>query len=159
LILMVLIWLPKRYLAHALDSSAMKGEATCSLSCLQITIVLFIGALVHRLWQGGWWIDSGTSLILGALFAWESYKILKWVRNPDFNGGCCGSCATPGSKTKDSECSDDSGCCSAEKKCREIERGCCVKDTVDSNQVSLLFAVKSMLEFLSANQSWRMSLS
>ncbi|KAF8521565.1 hypothetical protein BU17DRAFT_16058, partial [Hysterangium stoloniferum] len=98
LVLMVLIWLPKRYLAQALNSSAMKGEATCSLSCIQMTVVLFIGALVHRLWKGGWWIDSATSLVLGTLFAWEGYKMIKWVRNPDFNGDCCGSCAVTAPK-------------------------------------------------------------
>jgi len=89
---MIAIWLPKRYLARALDSSAMAGEATCSLSCIQITIVLFVGSLIFRLWSGGWWIDSATSLILGLLFFWEGYKLIKWVRDPDFDGGCCKKC-------------------------------------------------------------------
>lgn len=90
LFLMILLWLPKGYLARKLDSSAMQGEAQCSLSCIQITVVLFIGALVYRLWKGGWWVDSATSLILGFLFGWEGFKMVRWVRNPDFTGGCCG---------------------------------------------------------------------
>lgn len=89
LVLMILIWLPKRYLARALDSSAMQGEATCSLSCIQITLVLFFGSLIFRLWHGGWWVDSATSLILGLLFGWEGVKMIRWVRNPAFDGGCC----------------------------------------------------------------------
>ena len=92
LVLMIAIWLPKRYLARALDSSAMAGEATCSLSCIQITIVLFVGSLIFRLWSGGWWVDSATSLILGLIFCWEGYKLIKWVRDPDFDGGCCKKC-------------------------------------------------------------------
>jgi len=138
LVLMVLIWLPKRYLARALDSSAMKGEATCSLSCIQITVVLFIGALVHRLWRGGWWIDSATSLVLGTLFAWEGYKLIRWARNPDFNGGCCGSCAVTGPKTEDVTSFDDVGCCSAEKKCSKVEpeRGCHADGKADVNKDS-----------------------
>lgn len=66
---MIAIWLPKRYLARALNSSTMQGEATCSLSCIQITLVLFAGSLIYKLWRGGWWVDSATSMILGVLFA------------------------------------------------------------------------------------------
>lgn len=93
LFFMVILWLPKRYLARALNSSAMQGEATCSLSCIQITIVLFIGSFVYRLWHGGWWVDSATSLLLGLLFGWEGWKMVRWVCNPAFDGGCCGHCA------------------------------------------------------------------
>ena len=93
LVIMILIWLPKRTLARRLDSSTMEGEATCSLSCIQITIVLFVGSLVFRLWEGGWWVDSATSIILGLLFAREAWKMLSWVQNPNFNGGCCGGCS------------------------------------------------------------------
>jgi hypothetical protein len=76
LVLMVAIWLPKQYFAHALNkNSAMAGEATrtCSLSCIQITIILFVGSLIFRLWTKGWWVDGATALILGARFGWEGY--------------------------------------------------------------------------------------
>jgi len=36
-------------------------------------------------------VDSATSLILGVLFGWEGYMI-KWVRDPNFDGGCCKEC-------------------------------------------------------------------
>ncbi|KAJ8514584.1 hypothetical protein ONZ45_g7890 [Pleurotus djamor] len=42
----ILIWLPKTYLARTLDSSALQGKAQCSLSCIQMTIVLFSGSLI-----------------------------------------------------------------------------------------------------------------
>jgi hypothetical protein len=74
LVLMVAIWLPKQYFAHALNrNSAMAGEATCSLSCIQITIILFVGSLIFRLWTKGWWVDGATALILGTWFSWEGY--------------------------------------------------------------------------------------
>ena len=38
---MFFFWLPKGYLAHALNSNTMHGEAVCSLSCLQLSVVLF----------------------------------------------------------------------------------------------------------------------
>ncbi|KAG7098277.1 hypothetical protein E1B28_000239 [Marasmius oreades] len=89
LVFMVLLWLPKGYLARKLNSSAMQGETQCSLSCIQMTVVLFAGALIYRLWKGGWWVDSATSIILGLLFGWEGWKMWRWARSPDFDGGCC----------------------------------------------------------------------
>lgn len=50
LVIMIFIWLPKRYLAGMLNSSAMQGEATCSLSCIQITIVLRIAHFPPLAW-------------------------------------------------------------------------------------------------------------
>ncbi|EJC97766.1 uncharacterized protein FOMMEDRAFT_24219 [Fomitiporia mediterranea MF3/22] len=126
LVLMIIIWLPKRTLAVRLNSSTMMGEATCSLSCIQITIVLFIGSLVFRLWHGGWWVDSATSLILGILFAREAWKMLSWVRDPEFNGGCCGGCATNGPRIeKDAELveqyRDLCECCYEKEECRKAD--------------------------------------
>jgi hypothetical protein len=120
LVLMIGIWLPKRYLARALDSSAMAGEATCSLSCIQITIVLFVGSLIFRLWRGGWWVDSATSLILGFLFFWEGYKLIKWVRDPEFDGGCCKKCHVPGDAAELGESYKDlCECCIEKTECRD----------------------------------------
>ncbi|KAJ7591519.1 hypothetical protein C8J56DRAFT_782678 [Mycena floridula] len=92
LVIMVFIWLPKRYLARALNSSVMYGEAVCSLSCIQITCVLFTGSLIFRLWKGGWWVDSATALLLGVLFGYEGFKMIRWVLDPAFDGGCCDTC-------------------------------------------------------------------
>ncbi|KDR84363.1 hypothetical protein GALMADRAFT_220132 [Galerina marginata CBS 339.88] len=89
IVIMVLIWLPKRYLATALDSSTMRGEATCSLSCIQLTCVLFAGSLIFRLWHGGWWVDGATSMVLSILFGWEGFKMVRWASSSEFTGGCC----------------------------------------------------------------------
>ncbi|KAF8913714.1 hypothetical protein CPB85DRAFT_1219223 [Mucidula mucida] len=137
LVLMVLLWLPKRYLARTLDSSAMQGETQCSLSCIQITIVLFIGSLVYRLWKGGWWVDSATSLLLGFLFGWEGWKMARWVRNPNFDGGCCGDHKCHDSREESTSGRDSPaeqemkntrslcGCCSEKEECRDAEECIC----------------------------------
>lgn len=129
LVLMVAIWLPKRYLARALNSSAMAGEATCSLSCIQITIVLFVGSLIFRLWTNGWWVDSATSLVLGALFGWEGYKMIKWVRDPSFDGGCCKECLPSGNAEELGESYRDlCDCCTEKSECKNAgECKCGVK--------------------------------
>ena len=139
---MILIYLPKRYLARALNSSTMAGEAVCSLSCIQITLVLFVGSLVFRLWQGGWWVDSATSIVLGLLFAREAYKMLSWVRNPDFNGGCCDACAV-NSSLKDPKLEleeqyrDLCECCFEKDECRDSET--CKCESSSAEEVRLLF--------------------
>ncbi|EJU03403.1 hypothetical protein DACRYDRAFT_115560 [Dacryopinax primogenitus] len=124
LVLMVLIWLPKRYLARALNSSTMAGEATCSLSCIQITVVLFVGSLIYRLWEGGWWVDSATSLVLGLLFGREGWGMVSWARGEQFDGGCCRDCAPPRLEggRREGEMSeqyrDICDCCEKREECR-----------------------------------------
>lgn len=93
-LIMFLLWVPKRYLARALDSSTMAGEATCSLSCLQITFVVLVGALVFKISRKTWWIDGAACIVLAILFGRESWKMLRWVSSPEFNGGCCNTCST-----------------------------------------------------------------
>ncbi|KIK77327.1 hypothetical protein PAXRUDRAFT_835022 [Paxillus rubicundulus Ve08.2h10] len=88
----VLLWVAKRYLARALDSSTMHGEALCALSCLQFGGVLLVGSLIYRVWRGGWWADSVTAIVIGLLFGWEGFKMVRWARHKDFDGGCCSDC-------------------------------------------------------------------
>ncbi|KZT27289.1 hypothetical protein NEOLEDRAFT_1060878 [Neolentinus lepideus HHB14362 ss-1] len=122
LVIMVFIWLPKRYLARALNSSTMEGEATCSLSCIQITVALFVGSLIFRVWRGGWWVDGATSIVLGFLFGWEGQKMVRWARNPEFDGGCCGSCRPSMMPSitleEDERYQDICECCESKEACR-----------------------------------------
>jgi len=146
---MVLIWLPKRYLARALDSSAMKGEATCSLSCIQITIVLFIGSLIFRLWKGGWWVDAATAIVLGLLFGWEGVKMVMWARDPTFSGGCCKDCKplpVDARMELGEQYRDICECCLEKKECRESDGcKCSVEQTGgEEHLVIITFSQKSM---------------
>lgn len=89
---MLVLYLVKRHLARALDSSALHGEALCALSCMQLSLVLFVGSLVFRVWKGGWWVDDATAIVIGVLFGWEGVKMMRWARNEGFDGGCCAAC-------------------------------------------------------------------
>ena len=129
-----LLYLVKRYLARALDSSALNGEAVCALCCMQLSVVLLIGSLIYRLWEGGWWVDAATAIVIGLMFGWEGIKMIRWARNKDFDGGCCGGChskematpecATPSEEAekrkepeqKHSLCSSSTQCCGGSKK-------------------------------------------
>lgn len=130
LVLMVLIWLPKRYLAKALDSSVMQGEATCSLSCIQITCVLFVGSLIYKVWKRGWWVDSATSMVLGLLFVWEGVKMVRWARSSEFGGGCCPADCVSRVETGDAELGhvyrDICECCQEKVECRNSDECKCL---------------------------------
>jgi divalent metal cation (Fe/Co/Zn/Cd) transporter len=117
--IMFLFWVPKRYLAKALNSSTMNGEALCTLSCIQFSGALLIGSLIYRVWRGGWWVDSATAIAIAVLFGWEGYKMIRWASNDRFDGGC--SCGKEERKvipevmqqpsTAPQRCCSESGCC------------------------------------------------
>jgi len=92
---MIFVWLPKPWIAAELNSSVMRGEAACSLACIYLTTVLFVGSLIYKLWHGGWWIDSALALILSLFFLREGWEMIAWARHKDFNGGCCKACSVP----------------------------------------------------------------
>lgn len=92
LVLMILIWAPKPWLAKKLNSSAMSGEAKCSLACIYITTVLLVGSIIYKLWPSVWWFDSATSLVLAVFFGKETVEMIKWGTSAEFSGGCCDTC-------------------------------------------------------------------
>jgi hypothetical protein len=94
LLFMLLVWLPKPWIAAELNSSVMRGEAACSLACIYLTIVLFVGTLIFKLWPGGWWLDSGIAILLGFFFLHQGWEMIAWARHKDFDGGCCNTCST-----------------------------------------------------------------
>ncbi|CAF3281463.1 unnamed protein product [Rotaria socialis] len=95
LFLMIFVWLPKSWIAAELNSSLTRDEAACYLACICLTIVLFIGSLVYKLWLGGWWIDSAIAIALEFFFLHEGCEMIAWARNKNFNGGCCKACFSP----------------------------------------------------------------
>lgn len=124
LLCMIFVWLPKPWIAIELNSSVMRGEAACSLACIYLTIVLFIGSLIYKLWEGGWWIDSVIAILLGLFFLREGWEMIKWARSKDFDGGCCKTCSstpTVTDGTKNTVTSD--GC---KDSCSST---CCASDT------------------------------
>ena len=138
LFFMILIWAPKPWLARELNSSAMAGEAKCSLSCMCMTVVLLIGSLIYKLWPGGWWVDSATAIALAIFFGKESVAMVRWGASNSFTGGCCAACQPSSAlscRSAENSCGTgchgaDTGCCSSSASCgaaRAIDAGapCC----------------------------------
>ncbi|CAG8776234.1 8799_t:CDS:1, partial [Racocetra fulgida] len=104
--IMALLWLMKFSIAKLLNSSTMMSDSKCTLSCIQITLVLFLGSLIYSVWNDGWWIDSVAALILGLLFAKEGIGMILWAKSKDFDGGCC-----KNDSIKNNNRDADSNCC------------------------------------------------
>ena len=88
---MAVLYFTKVHIALALSSSTLESDAQCSLCCIQLSSVLFIGSLVTR-FAGDvvWWFDGATALVIALLVGREGFDAIRNARRKDFNGcGCC----------------------------------------------------------------------
>ena len=82
------LWNSKQRAAKALDSRSLEGDAACSLACIQLSTVLFMGSLVFLLIPALWWADAGAALLLSAFIAREGISGIRGAMKPGFTGGC-----------------------------------------------------------------------
>ncbi len=82
------LWRAKRQAASALDSRTLRGDAACSLACIQLSVVLLIGSLVFLLAPSLWWADAVAAIGLSAFIAKEGVSSIRAALDPDFSGGC-----------------------------------------------------------------------
>jgi len=85
---MVFLWRAKLRTARALDSAALRSDAACSLACIQLSAVLFLGSLLFMAFPALWWADAMAGLALAALIAKEGLEGIRASRGADFSGGC-----------------------------------------------------------------------
>jgi divalent metal cation (Fe/Co/Zn/Cd) transporter len=85
---MVFLWRAKLGVAKALDSSALASDAACSLACIQLSTVLFVGSLIYWAAPALWWVDATAGLALTLLIVREGIEGIRAARRPDFSGGC-----------------------------------------------------------------------
>jgi len=85
---MTWLWRSKQVAAAALDSRTLKGDAACSLACIQLSAVLFLGSLLFVFWPALWWVDSLAALVLCGFIAKEGIQGIRAASRPDFDGGC-----------------------------------------------------------------------
>jgi len=86
--MMLWLWRGKRRAARALDSRALAGDAACSLVCIQLSAVLFLGSLAYWLRPALWWADALAALALAGFIGREGWAMVAAARRPDFQGGC-----------------------------------------------------------------------
>lgn len=83
--IMIYLWKAKGAVAEKLNSKSLKNDAACTLACIKLSVVLFVGSLVFFVAPQLWWVDSVGALILSYLTWREGRGMLK-------EDGSCGSC-------------------------------------------------------------------
>eukprot|EP01083_Nonionella_stella_P112389 330519_1 len=93
---MAFLWLAKLRAAVVLDSSTLFSDAQCSLGCIQLSVILFVGSLLFMLYDRLWWVDSATTLIIATLIFREGVKTVRASFRADFDGcACCAESTGP----------------------------------------------------------------
>jgi len=82
------LWRAKRQAATALDSRTLRGDAACSLACIQLSLVLLAGSLVFLMVPTLWWVDGVAAIALSAFIAREGVSGIRAALDPEFSGGC-----------------------------------------------------------------------
>jgi divalent metal cation (Fe/Co/Zn/Cd) transporter len=85
---MFFLWKKKRNLGLRLASQTVLKDANCSLACIKLSSVLFIGSGFFLFFPKFWWLDSTAALILAALIIREGWETIQVVRSDEFSGGC-----------------------------------------------------------------------
>lgn len=82
------LWRVKLHAARALDSRTLEGDAACSLACIQLSTVLFIGSLLFLVVPALWWVDGAAALVLAGFIGKEGIQGIRGALRKDFTGGC-----------------------------------------------------------------------
>jgi divalent metal cation (Fe/Co/Zn/Cd) transporter len=88
--LLIMPWLVwrKRTIAAKINSSALRGDAACSLTCAQMAAALLVGVALNTVF-GLWWADAVAALALLYWIVPEAREALEGARSG--RGGCgCG---------------------------------------------------------------------
>ncbi|KAF0473032.1 Co/Zn/Cd cation transporter-like protein [Gigaspora margarita] len=113
---LALLWFSKFLIAKLLNSSTMMSDAKCTLTCIQVTLVVFFGSLIYSVWSNGWWLDSASALILSLFFVKEGIGMILWARSKDFDGGCCKNDSIINNNRDDNCCESINDCNNKESK-------------------------------------------
>ena len=87
---MFFLWRAKLNVGRELGSSTVLKDAACSLACIQLSVVLFIGSLLFLMLPALWWMDSAAAIVLAVFIAKEGWETVRAARSEDFEGGGCG---------------------------------------------------------------------
>jgi hypothetical protein len=85
---MLYLWSAKMKLARMLDSSTVKKDADCTLACIKLSGVLFVGSTLHLFVPSLWWIDAGAAILIAGFIGKEGWDTIRAARSLEFSGGC-----------------------------------------------------------------------
>jgi divalent metal cation (Fe/Co/Zn/Cd) transporter len=85
---MFFLWKEKVRVGKKLDSSTVMADAQCSLACIKLSLILFLGSVIYWALPVLWWIDSAAAIILSFFIFREGKELISNSRKEDFKGGC-----------------------------------------------------------------------
>ena len=85
---MFYLWRSKKKVSTLLNSATMAKDADCSLACIKLSGILFVGSIVYLLLPGLWWVDSIAAIAIAIFVAIEGVETVKAAKSDDFQGGC-----------------------------------------------------------------------
>lgn len=89
--IMLNLYLLKRFATRILDSATLASDAKCSLSCVKLSVVVFLGSGIFWLDPNLWWMDSAAAILISLFITAEGIKTVYYAMSKDFAGGCgCG---------------------------------------------------------------------
>ncbi len=86
---MFFLWDGKRKLGQALSSSTILKDAACSLVCIKLSVILFLGSLAYLMAPTIWWVDSVAAILLSYLIGKEGIETINAARKGDIHGCSC----------------------------------------------------------------------
>ena len=89
---MFFLWRAKVKVAYALDSKTLMQDAQCSLACIKLSAVLFVGSLLFWISPDFYFADAVAAIVLGVLIGIEGISAIRAARSEKFTGSCCGGC-------------------------------------------------------------------
>ncbi len=86
------LWRSKLRLGRALGSATILSDAACSLACIQLSVILFLGSIVYWVAPSLWWADAAAALGLTFFILREGVETLRAAASgkPEHGCGCGG---------------------------------------------------------------------
>ena len=150
------LYILKTRVAISLKSATVETDAQCSLFCVQLSLVLVIGAVIFREVSSVWWFDSATAIVIALMIGKEGIETIRASQQKDFTGAGCGCEGEDDgllmrwmrkrlkSQTPESQDEDIKSCCSKDR-CKDnndcktqgpsvAEKACGSKDPCQANK-------------------------
>lgn len=85
---MFYLWAAKKKVARSLNSATVMKDADCSLACIKLSVILFVGSMLHVLTPQLWWSDAVAAIFIAVLIGKEGWDTIRAARSANFAGGC-----------------------------------------------------------------------
>lgn len=83
-----LYWIKLKAAKKLNDNKTLYADAKCSLSCIVLSLVLFVGSLIAVIADGKnadvWWLDSSITIVMGLLIIKEGVEAIIYSFSKDF---------------------------------------------------------------------------